>query len=414
MKSQRFAVALTLVAVVVATPIPPGAAVQPRGNMDRCLRPVGITRTDHLLETVSRLPHYQGREAGIDIHQVSPTYPAWCPSNRKKHVAIMIHGRTIEAVTAFDLQYGDYSLMESMALAGIETFSLNFLGFGLSTRFGLDDPCNASTSDQEKLIPNPLSERCPQPDPFSFTTQTAMWGELREVLHFVRKETKARRVSLFGWSMGGPVVASYAKDHPRDVKNLVLETPAYTDHVPEDPPEDVPRPGLSLGIADRSTFEAGWAGMADSTTCPGQRETDVLDPIWNSLMARDPVGSQWGDAGILRFAHADRWGWGPKTAAKTRTPTLLLAGLRDTLVSPEQVRQTYRDIGSTKKVLVNVSCGSHFLQWEGSSSPTWHGPRATLADAAIKWITSETFEGMDNGIFTINTDGSISRANRGQ
>ena len=119
---------------------------------DRCLLS-GVVRNDFLLDVISTLPHYSGLSAQLDVHEVSP---ADREPGSPVQAAILVHGRSIDAVTGFDLQYEDYSLQESMARAGISTFSVNFLGWGLSTHFGLDDPRNASLADQSSyLIPNP-------------------------------------------------------------------------------------------------------------------------------------------------------------------------------------------------------------------------------------------------------------------
>src|SRR5712692_5592592 len=114
---------------------------------DRCLLS-GVVRSDYFLDTISTLPHYQNLQAQLDIHEVAPVY---CPGEEHgpTQAAILVHGRTIDAVSAFDLQYQDYSLQESMARAGIDTFAVNFLGWGLSTRFGLDDARNASLADEQ-------------------------------------------------------------------------------------------------------------------------------------------------------------------------------------------------------------------------------------------------------------------------
>src|SRR5262249_4613399 len=119
--------------------------------------PAGVERTDYFLDVTSTLPHYYRLPPPLDIHPVSPVYPGERRDSCPVQAVILLHGRTTDAVSTFDLQFRDYSLQERMALAGFETFSYSRLGFGLSTHFGLDDPCNASQADQEMfLIPNPL------------------------------------------------------------------------------------------------------------------------------------------------------------------------------------------------------------------------------------------------------------------
>src|SRR5262249_20608532 len=153
----------------------------------------------------------------LDVHQVSPVYRHGhhhCPTR----AAILVHGRTLDAVTGVDLQYQDYSLQESMARAGIDTFAFNFLGWGLSTRFGLDDAPNGQFSDQlAYLIPNPLDHTYDNPDPFHFTNTSALLDQLDAVVNHVRDRLGVGQVSLLAWSRGGLVVGPYSYLHPEKV-----------------------------------------------------------------------------------------------------------------------------------------------------------------------------------------------------
>src|SRR5262245_45429752 len=169
---------------------------------DRCLLS-GVVRTDFFLDVIATLPHYSGLPAQLHVHEVSPVHRE---AGSPVQAAVLVHGRTIDAVTNFDLQYQDYSLQESMARAGIHTFAVNFLGWGLSTRFGLDDPRNASLADQQAfLIPNPLSQTAPNPDPFHFTNTQALLDQLDAVVNDVRVRLGVNKVSLLGASRGGLV-----------------------------------------------------------------------------------------------------------------------------------------------------------------------------------------------------------------
>jgi pimeloyl-ACP methyl ester carboxylesterase len=297
-----------------------------------------------------------------------------------------------------------------MARAGIDTFAVNFLGWGLSTRFGLDDPRNASLSDQQAfLIPNPLSETAANPDPFHFTNTQALLDQLDAVVNDVRDRLGVDKVSLLAWSRGGLVVGPYSYLHAEKVQNVVFNSSGY--NFPANPPDPLPQPGPSLGIRDRAGVEGDWTSQVDNFAFPGQQDPAILEPIWQSLMARDPLGSTWGTDGLLRFPSADYWGWNPDQhqASQVTVPALVLIGQLDTTLpaGPVTAVQLYNDLGSEKKVLIKVDGGSHFLVWEGSTSPTWRGPHATLQDAVVQWITSETYQGATRGTFEVHADGRI-------
>ena len=46
------------------------------------------------------------------------------------------------------------------------------------------------------------------------------------------------------------------------------------------------------------------------------------------------------------------------------TPTLMVSGVNDKQVNPDRVRDFYADIGSPKKVFIDLACSSHNAMWE--------------------------------------------------
>jgi pimeloyl-ACP methyl ester carboxylesterase len=273
--------------------------------------------------------------------------------------------------------------------------------------------CNArltcASCQQAYLIPNPLDHTYDNPDPFHFTNSGALMDQLDAVVNDVRNRLGVDKVSLFAWSRGGLVVGPYSYLHPDKVENVVFYSSAY--NFPANPPDELPGPGPSLGVQDRAHFEANWAMQVDNVDFPGQQDPAILDPIWQSIRARDPLGSAWGTDGLIRFPSADYWGWNPDEhqASLVTVPALVLIGELDGTLpgGPATAVRLYDDLGSDKKVLIKVDGGSHLMVWEGSTSPTWGGPHATLQDAAVQWITSETYRGATRGTFRVHGDGSI-------
>jgi len=74
-------------------------------------------------------------------------------------------------------------------------------------------------------------------------------------------------------------------------------------------------------------------------------------------------------------------------------------------------QQLYADIlpaGSRpKKVLVEVECGSHVLQWEGCDGAGCTPHYQTFQKALIDWITTEKFNNQSEGIFNVNRSGVV-------
>jgi pimeloyl-ACP methyl ester carboxylesterase len=381
---------------------------------------VGITREDTLVHTISTLPNDAGEPADLDLHSVKPAFSAADPMDcRDKHryVVVMLHGAMTEGTTSFDLQFRDYSLMERLARRGIDAFSVNLLGYGASTRFGLDDPCNASTAMQRTfLIPNPLSQTCANPDAYHFTNTGAAVEQLDAVVDQVRKETGVETVSLFAWSRGGVVIGAYAGLHPEKVRSLAFLASGYDFG---DPPDPLPNPVPSLLVRDRARMFGEWTPQLDLTNCPGQLETnaqnypEIQDSIWNSVRARDPLGASWGSldartGGVQRAPSWDTWGWDNARAPSVTLPALVITGLLDRTNPSEREVRLFQDLGSASKVLIKIACASHQALWEGSTTAGWGGPHESIRDALVEWIKSGTFEGTDRGSFLINADGSTS------
>jgi pimeloyl-ACP methyl ester carboxylesterase len=156
---------------------------------------------------------------------------------------------------------------------------------------------------------------------------------------------------------------------------------------------------------------------------------------WGAVMASDPLASNWGPTdpqtgkpgGLLRAPSSDVWGWNPDwigpgnpggvpgigilypaTFPELTLPALFLSGLSDTTVPTATVEPQYNGIGSSKKVLVKISCASHLMMWETSASASWPGgPHKILRDAAVEWIKSETYQGKSLGTFQVDTNGNI-------
>ena len=64
--------------------------------------------------------------------------------------AIGKFGGALASLSAVDL--GVIAVEGALARAGIEAFAVNLLGYGLSSRFELDDPCSTNQTDQRRLL----------------------------------------------------------------------------------------------------------------------------------------------------------------------------------------------------------------------------------------------------------------------
>jgi len=419
---RTISVLLAAVLLCLAYPVAPAAGASRYSAKDFCM-PVAVARADFLISTISTLPGYAGVAAQIDVHSVRPVYGGAdrmedkddrCRTTPRRAV-IMLHGAMTEGTTSFDLRFGDYSLMEAMARARVDTFAVNLLGYGFSSRLGLDNPCNAglvNQVDQQQrfLIPNPLSARCVSPDSFRFTNTAAAVDQLATVVDEVLRRTGLDQVSLFGWSRGAVVMGAYAVHHPDKLRSLAFLASGYD--FPSDPPAQFPGPGPLLLVRDRAGMFNEWTPQLDTANCPGQRDPAILDPIWSAVRARDTLGSSWGSThpvtgGVQRAPSWDVWGWNQESASTVTVPALVITGLLDRTNPSEREVRLFNDLGSGNKVLIKIACASHQALWEGTATPGWGGPHQSISLALVEWIRSKTFQDIHRGSFQISATGSI-------
>jgi alpha-beta hydrolase superfamily lysophospholipase len=79
--------------------------------------------------------------------------------------------------------------------------------------------------------------------------------------------------------------------------------------------------------------------------------------------------------------------------AKTQIPTLLISGANDKQVNPDRVRELYADLGSPKKVFVDLACSSHNAIWEKNHLP--------LFQASLEWLTQGSVQGKQEGMLRL-------------
>jgi hypothetical protein len=153
-----------------------------------------------------------------------------------------------------------------------------------------------------------------------------------------------------------------------------------------DPPKPVPAAGVAFNSQSHADFTANWNRQVG---CAAQYEPAASDAIWAAMLESDPVGATWGQ-GVRRAPNTTVWGWTQTAVKRTRTPTLVVSGIHDKQVAPERVRDLYEDLGSERKVFLDLGCSSHNAMWETN--------HLILFRASLEWLTSGTVEGMQQGI----------------
>jgi pimeloyl-ACP methyl ester carboxylesterase len=346
---------------------------------------------DHFVRVKSTVPATQGQPAVLYVRERVKAATIARGGSLADRVVLFVHGAGTPAEVAFDVPYEDYSWMAYIAGAGFDVFSVDMSGYGRSTRPPqMNDPCNVAQARQsERLVPSLLPAPCPPSYTKQMTTLGSDWSDIDAAVDYVRTLRRVDRVSLAGWSQGGPRTGGYTSRHPEKVSKLVLLAPAYNRMTRAEPPAALPADGPALDIQARADFDANWDRQIE---CATQVDPAIRDVVWSEMLRSDPVGSTWGP-GVRRAPTVTSWGWTQAVVAKTQTPTLMVAGISDKQVPPERVRELYADLGAKQKVFIDLGCASHNAMWERN--------RTTLFRASVEWLQNGTVNGSQEGMLRL-------------
>lgn len=346
----------------------------------------GPLTIDHYVRVRSSVPAIAGQFSQVYVRERVLPGPGLRGAARSKGVVLFVHGAGTPAEVAFDVPYGDYSWMAFLAEAGYDVFAMDTEGYGRSTRPAvMNDPCNLPKDAQAEFIPSLIPAPCEPSYPHQLTTIASDWADIDAVVEYVRTLRGVAKVSLIGWSLGGPRAGGYAGQHPQKVDKLILLAPAYNRTARAEAPT-LPAPGTPLTKQTRQDFLANWDRQVG---CPKQYEPEVATSVWAEMLASDPVGATWGP-GIRRAPATTSWGWTPALVGKTVIPTLLFSPIHDGQVAPARVRELYDDLGATDKVLVDLACSSHNAMWETN--------HRLMFRASLEWLERGTVDGKKAGI----------------
>ncbi len=327
-----------------------------------------ILTIDHFVPHISTVPANEGDEVELFVRErVRRGKDDEQDDNghhRGRRVVLMVQGSTQPTVPIFDLRFENYSWMAFLAEAGFDVFAIDLTGYGSSPRPMMDDPCNASRAQQRSLlIPNPLANECAAPYPFKLTTIQSDWDEIDTVVDYLRNLRGVEKVSLIGWSHGGPRMGGYAARHPEKVDKLFLYAPAFYDRRgPSDPPDVLPEPGVPLQVRTIASFFSVWDRQV---RCENQFTPEIRSVLRSTILQQDPLGSTWGDGELWRAPLQNTlWGWNATFARQIEAPTLIIRGELDTQELEPPQRNLFADLGAEDKVFVKVACAAHQLVWE--------------------------------------------------
>ncbi len=349
-----------------------------------------LLRVDHYVRVTSTAPAMAGRDALLYVREVVLPGTVLRGGPRAGRVVLFVHGAGTPAEVAFDVRYGDYSWMAYLAKAGFDVFSMDMTGYGRSTRPApMRDACNFPKQAQAQFVPTVIAAVCPPTFTGPITTMGSDWNDIDAVVDRIRALRHVDKLSLVGWSQGGPRMAGYAARHPGKIDRIVALAPAYQPDGPLDEPKTIAYKDGSMTSQSSADFTANWDRQVG---CPGQYDPAVSKAVWTQMLASDPVGASWG-TGVRRAPLVPTWGFDKAAVATMHTPFLMVSGQNDKQVPQPRVRQLYADLGAKDKVFVDLACSSHNAMWEKNHLLLFH--------ASLEWLTKGTVEGKSEGMLRL-------------
>ena len=350
-----------------------------------------LITVDHYVHVKSTAPGMAGQDAQIYVREVVLAGMALRAGSTADRVVLFIHGAGTPAEVSFDVPYKDYSWMAYLARAGFDVFSMDMTGYGRSTRPSvMNDPCNFPEKQQAQFVPNVIAKPCAPSYPMSITTLGSDWDDIGAVVDHLRALRRVDKVSLVGWSQGGPRTGGYVARNPEKVARVVLLAPSYVRASALEAPKPLPPNDGPMGAQSQADFTANWDRQVG---CPEQYEPAASAAIWSEMLASDPVGATWG-TGVRRAPRgAPRWGFNQAVVAAIQTPILMVSGEHDKQVAPERVRQLYADLGSKQKVFIDLACSSHNAMWERNHLLLFH--------ASLEWLKDGKVNGSSEGVLRL-------------
>src|SRR5215510_1486081 len=296
---KSFTLALTLAGVSLHSPVQQTAAESNGQNKIPVLETV-----DHFVPHISTVPASEGEEVELFVRERFLNEEKNSEQCSNKPAVLMVHGATTSTVPDFDVDFENYSWVSFLAENCFDVFAMDFTGYGRSPRPKMDDPCNATLTDQQSyLIPNPLEAPCPPSYSLPLESFQTSDDEMDTVIDYIRalRHDDQLKINLIGWSRGGTRAIRYGAHHPDKVDKLVLYSPG---RIPPNPISTV-----SMSVLDRAASFARWDNQLDPTHCPNQFNPPIRDSIWHRILEFDELGSRWGAAGVNRAPGLNPAGW---------------------------------------------------------------------------------------------------------
>ncbi len=191
-------------------------------------------------------------QAGLKIY-VRNKRPAGMTHFTPDRTLVFVHGATYPASTAFDLELGGTSWMDSIARHGFDVYLLDLPGYGRSTR------------------PAAMDEAAEAGQPVENTAQAV--ADYGAVVDWVLARRHLGKLDVMGWSWGTTIAGGFAAEQPNKVNRLVLYAPVWLSH-------DTAPTGDAAKLGAYRMVTADAAMKRWMTGVPAEKQASLIPPGW--------------------------------------------------------------------------------------------------------------------------------------
>jgi pimeloyl-ACP methyl ester carboxylesterase len=157
------------------------------------------SKPNHMLpfDTIKIESHIKGLPLGV-LHMEPQTVTRNFP-------VLFVHGSSFPSELSFGFRMDGVSWMDHFSERNIESFALDFLGYGISGRYPeMTDSLSTSHAlgNADQVV-----------------------NDIDRAVDEIRMKTGSKKLNLIGHSWGASVCALYAEKHPEKIESLVLFAP---------------------------------------------------------------------------------------------------------------------------------------------------------------------------------------------
>ena len=275
-------------------------------------------------------------------HEFSTTRPAL---RRSRNIVLFAEGSAVPTSGNAGFKIDGSSWMDNLADNGFDVWSLDYLGYGESSRY----------PDTDTGIPPGRASDCA--------------SQLEWAARFILKKQRAERLSVIGDSFGSLVAGIYATRAPQLLDKLVLFAPLTPVPAPRATTESRPTPKYRFVTADDLwRLYLSWLPEGESA---GLDRNFFLGQWGSRYLSSDPTSRQRTPPSVMVPAGPDldsldidagRFPYDPR---RIKAPTLVIFGEWDSVATEDGGKRLFALLTGTKhKRRIVIGRGTHILQLE--------------------------------------------------